>query len=332
MVKTLSPNNTAESLFDWFSRYGIAPVWVSDRGSHFLNEVVKILAQRLHASHHFTLAYCPWANGSIEIINKHILSVIRALLSEFRWPYSDWPYLVPLLRYVLNHTTPENRPAAITLFMGLNPSSHLDSVWNPRLSKLVSIPLTPSQLQEKLSQLKLSLLAMHKSVTDNRDRRRRHINTSRKAEKANFSVGDFILVSNVLKRSKSKLSVRWSGPHRIAKVYSDHVFMVEHLVTGICSDVHGSRLRFYCDSSLHITEELVEQVASDGDGYEIDRILEGRWNSKAQAWAVLVAWRGFEEMDCTWEPLLTLYDDAPVFVKRCLSGLSNRTELLAALP
>ena len=74
--------HAAESLLEWFSRYGVAPVWVSDRGSHFLNEVIRILAQRLHASHHFTLAYCPWANGSIEIINKHILSVLRSLTSE----------------------------------------------------------------------------------------------------------------------------------------------------------------------------------------------------------------------------------------------------------
>ena len=73
-------HHTAESLLEWFSRYGVVSTWVSDRGSHFLNEVIANLSHMLHANHHFTLAYCPWSNGSIEIINKHILSVMRGSL------------------------------------------------------------------------------------------------------------------------------------------------------------------------------------------------------------------------------------------------------------
>jgi len=200
--------HVAGSLLYWFSRYGVASTWVSDRGSHFLNEVIQLVAQRLHATHHFTLAYCPWSNGSIEIINKHILSVMRALISEFHWPFSDWPYLVPLIRYVLNHTVPANRPAAITLFTGLMPSSPLDSIWNPRLSCLVPVPLSPDELRQKVSDLHLSLEGMHKSIQDKREERRSRANRYRKAAKPIFSRGDFVLVSNVLKRNKSKLSVR----------------------------------------------------------------------------------------------------------------------------
>ena len=223
---------------------------------------------------------------------------MRALISEFRWPFSDWPYLIPLVRYALNQTSPADRPAAITLFTGLNPSFPLDSVWNPRTSQMVTSPLTTMQLAE-VSALRSSLEKMHRQVGEHRDRRRNQVNSTRTSHKPNFSVGDFVLVSNVLKRSKRKLSVRWTGPHHIVETLSDYIYVVEHLVTHIRTEVHCSRLRFYCDASLNITQELVDQVAFDDEGYEIARILDSRWNNYENFWEVYVAWRGFETIDYT---------------------------------
>jgi hypothetical protein len=86
----------AECLVDWITRYGIPSVFVSDRGSHFLNSLIEDLCLKLHISHHFTLAYCPWSNGTIEVINRHILFVFRSLISELRLDLVDWPILIHL--------------------------------------------------------------------------------------------------------------------------------------------------------------------------------------------------------------------------------------------
>jgi len=112
---------------------------------------------------------------------------------------------------------------------------------------------------------------MHRAINENREHRRNLQNNRRNGSKPNFSLGDFVLVSNVLKRSRPKLSVRWSGPHRIVEVFSDHIFAIQHLITQAQTEVHSSRLRFYGDSSLNISEDLCAQVAFDGDGYEIER-------------------------------------------------------------
>ena len=72
-------------------------------------------------------------------------------------------------------------------------------------------------------------------------------------------------------------------------------------------------------------------MAFDDEGYEIARILDSRWNNYQNFWEVYVAWRGFETIDYTWEPLISLYRDAPVHVKRCLSELPNSTEVLSTL-
>ncbi|POM63297.1 hypothetical protein PHPALM_27403, partial [Phytophthora palmivora] len=50
------------AILDWHSRFGAPPMWVSDNGSHFKNEVVAELSRRLKSQQHFTLAYSPWIN------------------------------------------------------------------------------------------------------------------------------------------------------------------------------------------------------------------------------------------------------------------------------
>ena len=110
----LIPSNTAdaevvvESLLNWFSRFGVVPIWVSDQGTHFKNTVMKELARRMKCKHHFTPVYSPWANGSIERMNKELLRVLRALLLENRLEEVSWPYLLPAVQSTLNHS-PSNR-------------------------------------------------------------------------------------------------------------------------------------------------------------------------------------------------------------------------------
>ena len=76
---------------------------------------------------------------------------------------------------------------------------------------------------------------------------------------------------------------------------------------------------------------MVNQVAFDGEGYEIEQILGCRWNESSSHWELHVAWRGFETTDYTWEPIRQLYADVPVLVKRYVQTLPNGHEILAAL-
>lgn len=91
---------TANALITWFSTFGVVLDWVSDRGSHFRNSVVKHLREQNHASHRFTLAYCPWSKGTVEVVNREILRLLRALCSELKIPFREWPNLLPLVQGV----------------------------------------------------------------------------------------------------------------------------------------------------------------------------------------------------------------------------------------
>ena len=79
---------TAETLIRWFSTFGVVHKWVSDRGSHFKHELVRLLRDKLKSSHHSTLVYCPWSNGIVEVDCRELLRVTPALLSEFQLPHS----------------------------------------------------------------------------------------------------------------------------------------------------------------------------------------------------------------------------------------------------
>ena len=106
----------------------------------------------------------------------------------------------------------------------------------------------------------------------------------------------------------------WTGTHRVVGTVYDYVFTVENICTGSRSDAHISRLRLYCGRDLNVTEQLVEQVTFDGRGFNIESIVDSRWNDEAGYYELLERWEGFTELHNTWEPLKHMFREAPVFI------------------
>lgn len=113
--------HTVDALLKWFSSFGVVLLWVSDQGTHFKNEVVRGLREKTRGSHHFTLAYCPWTNGTVEVVCRELVRVLRALLSEFQLPFTSWPDVVPMVQSALNNTPLERRGGRcpLNVFTGL---------------------------------------------------------------------------------------------------------------------------------------------------------------------------------------------------------------------
>lgn len=77
---------TSRVLIEWFTAFRVVHIWISDRGSHFKNKFVREIKHKLHAHHHFTLPYFPWANGTLQVVCQELLRETRALLSELQIP------------------------------------------------------------------------------------------------------------------------------------------------------------------------------------------------------------------------------------------------------
>lgn len=102
---TAAPTSTAAAaaIMSWCSHFG-TPTWLNtDGGSHFRNCVIEDLTATYGMNYHITTPYCPWANGSAERMCGELLRTLRKLVSEYKLNFTDWPVLLPVAEFTLNH-------------------------------------------------------------------------------------------------------------------------------------------------------------------------------------------------------------------------------------
>ena len=83
---------------------------------------------------------------------------------------------------------------------------------------------------------------------------------------------------------------------------------------GDLQEAHITRLKFYHDSSLAVTEELLTHASNSGIGYLVDQLLEYLRNSGGQS-EIKVKWAGFQPADDTWEPATIIFQDVHKILK-----------------
>ncbi|KAF0718358.1 Aste57867_1739 [Aphanomyces stellatus] len=300
---------TAAALMAWFTLYGCVDTWVSDDGC---------------AHHHITTAYSPWANGTVEVVNRLVLRAVKALLSEMRLKADEWHLVLPLVQGALNHQ-PADRlggVAPVTAFTGLPAKTPMSGFVHPTTKEVHVIDFLDDVRRERMEELAASLLDLHRDVAARSDKLRQQARGRRDKKKnvqfANFTVGDYVLVGSVIQRP-NKLALQWRGPNQVVRVVTDHVMETQQLVPPYAvSTHHACRLKMYRDASLEVTEDLVGQIAHGDGGFHVERLKKVRCVDGE--FQVQVKWMGLEEDEMSWEMAKNLLDDIPVvFVKWCKS-------------
>ena len=77
-----------------FTRYGLPIDIVSDRGTHFLNEMIQYLLEEFMVIHKKSAPYHPQANGQAESTNKILCTVLKKVVSDNK---TDWELKLPSL-------------------------------------------------------------------------------------------------------------------------------------------------------------------------------------------------------------------------------------------
>jgi hypothetical protein len=314
-----------DSIQMWQARYGLITVLVSDQGSHFVSLVLAEYNKRCRVNgitHHFTVAYCPWSNGTIERVNRDILTLFkRIVLTSIEIEFDMWPYLLPHVMSVINSRSSDrlggHSPREI--FMGISQSNELDLMFNPLEDVLLDI-VKSKDLQIYYDNLMTSLDKMHKKVvlsTRQIAERNRRIKNSQIP--VNFTIGDFVLVAAVTKHNH-KLHAQWKGPFRVLRSISAHVFICENLVTQAELIVHVRRMKFFASSDMNVTVPLIAIITAQ-DNWATDYIPESVVDSYEESDGsvmVKVKWLGFDELESTWESIEYFYADAPDLVDQFL--------------
>lgn len=104
-LRTLSAEEAATALLHTvFLRHGLPKYLKSDRGTQFVNELITKLLDTLGIRRFRILPYSPQSNGVIERSNRETLKHLKCLLYDFNKPKPDWPSLLPMVMYIINHS------------------------------------------------------------------------------------------------------------------------------------------------------------------------------------------------------------------------------------
>eukprot|EP00918_Siedleckia_nematoides_P093260 GHVU01204710.1.p1 GENE.GHVU01204710.1~~GHVU01204710.1.p1 ORF type:complete len:209 (+),score=5.12 GHVU01204710.1:81-629(+) len=180
--------------------------------------------------HHFTLAACPWSNGSIENLCGFTQRALRTLMSERgAGSASTWPQLVGRAQQRINDV-PYRSDGWTARAMFLNPfmgkSWTAKEEWGaPTLADPAPMPLEKWESQA-WHDFRHALNDMHTYRTVYRKKYLLKLRTPREKRKrlhAGIELGAYVLVAQTTSKygGGHKLSLRWTGPHRIVSVHSN---------------------------------------------------------------------------------------------------------------
>jgi transposase InsO family protein len=324
-----SAENAALAIIDWCAAFGVPNCLMSDGPTHFKNETVRLVSKGLKVPHHFTLPYTPWSNGAVERLGRELLRVFRAVASELQMRLEEWPDILPLVQSVLNNAPSPSRGnvAPLTAFTGQDPSPPISTFMRTETAK----PVTMSQVQREralnIEKLVAACAELHPMVQRDVQENRRRMRESRSAGKLpNFAEGDFVLVAREDFSAGQKLALRWRGPRRIVKALGNYVFQVEDLRNGQVAEAHGTRLKFYADSSLD-QAAIMSHVLSSETGMPVSRLIG--FVDEPSGLKVQVRWKGLPPTEDTFEPLERIYEDVPALLLKMMSRKNAPAKLVA---
>jgi hypothetical protein len=123
---------------------------------------------------------------------------------------------------------------------------------------------------------------------------------------------------------REKLTLRSRGPKRIVGILSNYVFDVEDLRNRKLSPDLAQSSRFYYGASLNVTAKLIEYVAHNEQGYEVQSFKNLRFDLELKQYMLVVSLIGVDEHENTWDPLQALCENLPEKFKSFLCACSDK--------
>lgn len=169
-----------------------------------------------------------------------------------------------LARYIAHHSKSSYRElnlgmqsnaiASGTAFTVVSPSTPITTFTRSDKTTLVSVGEAWGPTEHSINKAKLftRMNEIRPLVQNNVTGNRKHAwEQASKDHPANILECDYFLIARHEYFKDEKLCVRWRGSCCIIKTYNYYVFDVEEIHSGSIDSIHGSRLNYYRDSSLH---------------------------------------------------------------------------------
>jgi hypothetical protein len=219
-------------------QHGCPQIILSDRGTHFNNQMEKRLTEKFKINHLLSTPYHPQTNGLVERFNRTLCESLAKLSLK----NNDWDlYIAPtLFAYrTTKHSTTKIEP--FFLVYGRSARLPVDevqarnmSVEKDRLSNLIDhVPSIRVQAKVQIAQ------AQNKQKD-------RHDKTV--ARPNQFQIGDKVLYFNVIldQSHSEKFNPKWKGPFIIQEVLSHEAYKLQSMEgQSILTPINGNLLKSY---------------------------------------------------------------------------------------
>jgi hypothetical protein len=287
----------AHCLISIIARY-TAPTRIrSDRGTHFVNEIIQELLRIFHITGIVTPPYRPQANGIVEVTGGQVVRHLRALVEK---PEARelWSVILPLAARIINHTFKEwlgCRPADLVT---VAPASGSRGLLEPERPTTEQLPLS--------TEFVASLHRAHEEMLDTTSLRilaeQRQLEQEQGAAYVRpIATGDLVLLQYPV-RAPSKLHSRVAGPFRVVERRGNLVFARDLTSERVIERDAEMWIPFRTSRPME-EAELVEIAAMDLGETSVEAILDHRGGHVRTQIEFLVLW---SDGDTTWEPWETV--------------------------
>jgi hypothetical protein len=104
------------------------------------------------------------------------------------------------------------------------------------------------------------------------------------------------------------------------------VFKVQDIASQYIQELHAQFIKRFADKNLTISKQLQRFAADGGKGYIIDHIVTHRINPSTRKHELLVKWEMYDDEEPSWQPLESIFRDAPTVVTGFAKLIKNKTE------
>jgi hypothetical protein len=220
-------------------RHGCPKYILSDRGTHFRNQVVDTLIENFNGKHLYSTPYHPQTNGLVERFNRTLCESLAKLGDG-----TDWDLLIPSVlfayRTAVQSTTKitpfylvYGREAKLPISFGTQDEMLEENILDRLFSLVDSLPHVRESVSQQVKQVQ------------QKQKRQYDKNITRTQS---YKIGDKVLMYHATKEKQwsRKLDPKWKEPYYIHQILQNGAYKLKELTGQILSTpVNAKLLKIY---------------------------------------------------------------------------------------
>jgi transposase InsO family protein len=233
---TATAEDAARALHKAVTRHGFPKRLLSDRGSHFLNEVIECWTRIGGVGHTVTPAYRPQTNGLTERCNGTIKRILKMYTNEHQ---TDWDeYLDGVLFAYRTAYQSSLRSTPFGILYGREARLPLDSVLVKEAEKRYTAPDYRKFLASSLAERRRWARECMDKVHDKRTALQQQEKITKPPKARTFRAGDLVML-HAEPKSADNLTAAfrhpWRGPYSVVRRVTRKGDTYELLASAVCT-------------------------------------------------------------------------------------------------